>query len=163
MNAKLRTLLVALLVALSFSCVKAQQAKVYDESIDPFCQIEDAVAQAAASGRYVVCQLGGNWCPWCLRFARFIEADDEIRQLIADNFVYIHVNYRSRQDELSQRVSRRLGNAGRFGFPVLVILRPDGSVLHIQDSSYLEQDKGYDRARVLAFFQHWTPAAVSGK
>ena len=137
--------------------------KVYNEQIDPMAQIDQALAQARTQGKYVVCQVGGNWCPWCLRLADFIRRDSTVARVIDDNFVYIHVNYKSRKDELAQKVSKRLGNAGRFGFPVLVILNPDGSVLHIQNSSYLEEGQGYNKAKVLDFFNKWTPAAVQGK
>ena len=138
------------------------QTKVYDESIDPFEQIDQAVAKAKTDGKYVICQLGGNWCSWCIKFAKFIKEDAEIDKVVNENFVYIHVNYKSRKDELAQKVSKRLGNAGRFGFPVLVILNPDGSVLHIQNSSYLEEGQGYNKAKVLDFFSKWTPASVQG-
>ena len=138
----------------------AAQTKVYDESIDPFVQIDQAVAKAQAENKFVVCQLGGNWCPWCIRFAKFITEDEEINKLVNDNFVYIHVNFKSRNDEQSQRVSKRLGNAGRFGFPVLVILNPDGTVMHIQNSAYLEEGQGYSKKKVVDFFKQWTPAAV---
>ena len=141
----------------------AAQTKVYDESIDPFVQIDQAVAKAQAENKFVVCQLGGNWCPGCLRFAKVITEDEEINNLVSDNFVYIHVNFKSRTDELSLKVSRRLANAGRFGFPVLVILNPDGSVLHIQNSAYLEEGKGYNKKKVEDFFRQWTPTAVKGE
>ena len=136
------------------------QNKVYDESIDPFEQIDKAVAKAQQDGKFVICQLGGNWCPWCIRFAKFITEDEEINKMVNDNFVYIHVNFKSRNDELSQRVSKRLGYAGRFGFPVLVILNPDGTVMHIQNSAYLEEGQGYSKKKVVDFFKQWTPAAV---
>ena len=136
------------------------QNKVYDESIDQFEQIDKAVAKAQQDGKFVICQLGGNWCPWCIRFAKFITEDEEINKLVNDNFVYIHVNFKSRNDELSQRVSKRLGNAGRFGFPVLVILNPDGTVMHIQNSAYLEEGQGYSKKKVVDFFKQWTPEAV---
>ena len=136
------------------------QNKVYDESIDPFEQIDKAVAKAQTEGKFVICQLGGNWCPWCIRFAKFITEDEEINKMVNDNFVYIHVNFKSRNDEQSQRVSKRLGNAGRFGFPVLVILNPDGTVMHIQNSAYLEEGQGYSKMKVFDFFKQWTPAAV---
>ena len=87
------------------------QNKVYDESIDQFEQIDKAVAKAQQDGKFVICQLGGNWCPWCIRFAKFITEDEEINKLVNDNFVYIHVNFKSRNDELSQRVSKRLGDS----------------------------------------------------
>ena len=49
--------------------------KVYDEDINPLEQIDQAVDKAKREGRFVVCQVGGNWCPWCLRFADFITHD----------------------------------------------------------------------------------------
>lgn len=160
----MKTFLFSLLLAVvTVSSALGQNTKVYDETIDPFAQIDQAVAKAKTEGKLTICQLGGNWCPWCIKFAKFITADEEIRQLVEKNFVYAHVNYKSRQDELAQKVSRRLGNAGRFGFPVLVILNPDGSVLHIQNSAYLEEGQGYNRDKVLDFFKHWTPAAVRGE
>ena len=38
--------------------------KVYNEEINPIEQIDQAVAKAKAEGKFVVCQVGGNWCPW---------------------------------------------------------------------------------------------------
>ena len=43
--------------------------KVYNESIDPMTQIDEALVKAKAEGKFVICQVGGNWCPWCLKFA----------------------------------------------------------------------------------------------
>lgn len=157
-----RYLLAALLMAVTLLSVQGQNTKVYDETLDPFTQIDQAVSKAKTEGKLTICQLGGNWCPWCIRFAGFIQGDAEIRQLVEANFVYIHVNFKSRQDSLSMQVSKRLGNAARFGFPVLVILNPDGSVLHIQNSAYLEEGPGYNRAKVLDFFKNWTLPAVTG-
>ena len=159
----MKKLLILFVSVLISTLASAQTEKVYDESINPFEQIEKAVASSKKSDKFVVCQLGGNWCPWCLRFAKFIKEDEEISKVIEDNFEYIHVNFKSRKDELSQKVSKRLGNAGRFGFPVFVILNPDGSVLHIQNSVYLEEGQGYNKDKVLEFFKQWTPKAVRGE
>lgn len=49
--------------------------KVYNESIDPMTQIDEALDKAKADGKFVICQVGGNWCPWCLKFADFVEND----------------------------------------------------------------------------------------
>jgi len=141
--------------------------RVYDEQINPLEQIDQAVARAAGEGKYVICQVGGNWCPWCLRFADFITSDSTISQVIDDNFVYIHVNYDPRgrggeqQVALAQQMLKRLGNPARFGFPVFVVLDSEGNVIHIQDSVFLEEGKGYNKERTLRFFQNWTPAAVN--
>ena len=148
--------------------VNAQTAlkKVYNEAVNPLEQIDQALVKAKADGKFVVCQVGGNWCPWCLRFADFITNDTTISKLIGDNFEYIHVNYNPRKSESAEKAAQaaalmtRLNNCGRFGFPVFVVLDDTGKVLHIQDSSFLEEGQGYNKDKVLRFFKNWTPQAV---
>lgn len=144
----------------------AQLKKVYNDDIDPMEQIDKAIAQANEQGKFVICQVGGNWCPWCLRFADFITKDEEIAKLVDDNFVYIHVSYNPRNSTNETRdkaMLKRLGNPGRFGYPVFVVLNQDGNVIHIQDSSFLEEGKGYNKEKVLRFFNGWTPKAVNAQ
>lgn len=140
--------------------------KVYDEAIDPMQQIDEAVKKAKAEDKFVVCQVGGNWCPWCLRFADFVEKDTAVNKVVNDNFVYIHVNYTPRKvadaeaQQKAAQLMHRLNNPQRFGFPVFVVLDGEGKVLHIQDSSFLEEGKGYSEEKTLRFFKAWTPKAV---
>lgn len=142
--------------------------KVYNEEINPIEQIDQAVEKAKTEGKFVVCQVGGNWCPWCLKFADFITNDTAISKVIDENFEYIHVNYNPRKSQGPEQVEqgkalmKRLDNAGRFGFPVFVILDEEGKILHIQDSSFLEEGEGYNQEKVLRFFKNWTPSAVKG-
>ena len=142
--------------------------KVYNEEINPLEQIDQAVAKAKTEGKFVVCQVGGNWCPWCLKFADFIANDTAISKVIDENFEYIHVNYNPRKSQGPEQVEqgkalmKRLDNAGRFGFPVFVVLDEDGKIIHIQDSSFLEEGEGYNQEKVLRFFKNWTPSAVKG-
>lgn len=160
MKKALLTTLMTMLVCCALSAQTAP-AKVYDESIDPMTQIDQALLKAKAEGKFVICQVGGNWCPWCLRFAQYITNDSTIRQMVEENFVYIHVNYHPRKSgEAGKAMLKRLGNAGRFGYPVLVVLDSDGKVVHIQDSAYLEEGESYNQKKVLNFFKHWTPKAV---
>lgn len=163
----MKKLLITLCAALLSLAVYGQGKvrKVYDESIDPVSQIAEAVKKGADEGKYVVCQVGGNWCKWCLWFAAFIEDDAEIKKIVDDNFVYIHVNYDPRQstDESTKTMLASLGNPTRFGFPALVVLDGKGNVIHIQDSSFLEAGQGYDKEKVMRFFRNWTPEAVAPK
>ena len=158
-------IIVVLAVALFSMAANAQEQttpkKVYNEQINPLEQIDQAILQAKAEGKFVICQVGGNWCPWCLRFAEFITNDSTINSVIEQNFVYIHVNYHPRKaGEVGKALMKRLNNAGRFGFPVLVVLDEQGQIIHIQDSGLLEEDKSYNQKKVLNFFQNWTPKAV---
>ena len=160
--------IITLLAALVTLSANAQTAlkKVYNEDINPLEQIDQALVKAKAERKFVVCQVGGNWCPWCLRFADFITNDTAISKVISENFEYIHVNYNPRraggeeQQQQAAALMKRLDNCGRFGFPVFVVLDEDGKVIHIQDSSFLEEGQGYNQDKVLRFFKNWTPQAV---
>ena len=159
---------VIVMVCVLMMSVDAQDAikRVYNEDINPNEQIDKALATAKSEGKFVVCQVGGNWCPWCLLFADFVSKDSTIMQVIDENFVYIHVNYNPRQSgdaakaQQAATMLKRLGNPARFGYPVFVVLNEKGKVIHIQDSSFLEEGKGYNRDKVLRFFRNWTPGAV---
>ena len=123
--------------------------KVYNEDINPIEQIDAAVMKAQSEGKFVICQVGGNWCPWCLRFADFITNDTTISKVISENFEYIHVNYNPRKSEGAVKAQeaaalmKRLDNCGRFGFPVFVV---DG----------MEQIEEV----LQTIFKNWTPKAV---
>lgn len=158
-------MITCLLVCVSLLANAQGLKKVYDENVNPLEQIDQALATARSEGKYVICQVGGNWCPWCLRFADFITNDSTISKLVADNFVYIHVNYNPAEDDAvkvqrGKAMMQRLNNPRRFGFPVFVVLNGEGNVLHIQDSSFLEEGKSYNQQNVIRFFKNWTPKAV---
>ena len=164
----MKIVMIVLFTALFALTSNAQTAlkKVYNEDINPIEQIDKAVAKVKSEGKFVICQVGGNWCPWCLRFADFITKDTTISKVIDESFVYIHVNYNPRKSEgeekmqLAKKMLERLNNPARFGFPVFVVLDEDGKVIHIQDSSFLEEGQGYNQEKVLRFFKNWTPKAV---
>ena len=165
MRRKLILLLLSVCLALTLNA-QAILKKVYNEDINPIEQIDQALVKARSEGKFVICQVGGNWCPWCLRFADFITNDTTISNVIDESFVYIHVNYNPRKSEgeekmqLTKKMLERLNNPARFGFPVFVVLDEEGKVIHIQDSSFLEEGQSYNQEKVLRFFKNWTPKAV---
>ena len=126
----MKKIVIILSVVLFTLPANAQTAlkKVYDENISPIEQIDQAIVKAKTEGKFVICQVGGNWCPWCLRFADFITNDTTISRVIDESFVYIHVNYKPGKAEGEAKVlhaaavMKRLNHCGRFGFPVFVVL-----------------------------------------
>lgn len=136
-----------------------QKITIYNESADAMAQIDKAIQQAQSEGKYVLCQVGGNWCPWCVRFAQFAASDSVVHPIIQENFVYIHVNYS--KENKNPEAMKRLGNPARFGFPVFVILNENGENIHIQNSAYLEEGKGYSQEKVADFLNAWTKKSVN--
>ncbi|UKJ07460.1 thioredoxin family protein [Solitalea lacus] len=138
---------------------KAQETpKVYNPNADAKADIKTTVAKAAKEGKHVMLQIGGNWCSWCLRFNKTVTEDKQLDSALNANYVIYHLNYS--KENKNEAVLAWLGYPQRFGFPVFVVLDAKGNRIHTQNSAYLEQDKGYNKEKVLEFFKQWGPKAI---
>ena len=147
-----------MLVNISYS----QKATLYNPNADAKADIETAIKKAAAENKYVLIQGGGNWCSWCIEFARFCKEDKQIDSLINSSFVWYHLNFSKENKNLP--LFAKYGYAQRFGFPVFIILNSKGEQIHTQNSEYLENGKkSYDKEKVFSFLSMWTPAALEPK
>ena len=152
-----RQMLVALLLAIAVLPIHAQ-TRLYDPEADASEELRSAVQQAAASGKHVLLQVGGNWCRWCVKLDSLMKRDARIDSILSADFVLLRLNYSKENRNLE--VLGRLGNPQRFGFPVLLVLDGKGGVLHVQDSALLESGDGHDPEKVLRFLSSWTAGAV---
>ena len=136
-----------------------QEKKIYHPDADAEADIRNAVDKAASEGKHVLVQAGGNWCGWCIEFARFCKSDTAISALLNKDFIWYHLNYS--KENMNEKIFARYGYPQRFGFPVFIILDGKGNRLHIQNSEYLEDGKkSYDSKKVLSFLSMWTPQAL---
>lgn len=138
--------------------VTAQKKEVYNPKADAVKDIENAIKVASKEGKHVFLQIGGNWCPWCIKFHNFIEANSELKSFMESNYEVVKVNY-DRENKQANLLGK-LGFPQRFGFPVFVILDADGNRIHTQNSAFLEKDKSYDESVVMRFFKNWSSTAV---
>jgi len=140
----------------------AQEAKLYNPSADAEKDIAAAIKKAKAENKYVLLQGGGNWCSWCIEFARFCKADAKIDSVINASFVWYHLNW-SKENE-NKKIFAKYGYPQRFGFPVFIILDGNGNRLNTQNSEYLEDGKkSYNKNKVQAFLEMWSPRALDPK
>ncbi len=138
-----------------------QEINIYNPDANAKEDIAKAIQQAKAENKHVLLQIGGNWCPWCVKLHGMEESDAQIDSLLNADYVRVLVNVPREKDKRDYELLAELDNPQRFGFPVLVVLNQEGDRIHTQDSWYLEQDKDYDRAKVEQFFRMWSVAAVS--
>ena len=137
----------------------AQQATLYNPAANAENDIAAIVKQAKTENKFVLLQAGGNWCSWCIEFARFCKADARIDSIIKHNFIWYHLNYS--KENKNKAVFAKYGYPQRFGFPVLIILNGKGERIHTQSSDYLEDGiKSYDQKKVQTFFELWSPKAL---
>lgn len=153
--------LFALVLLLSLRSFAADSTKLYNPAADARKDLAAAVAKAAKEGKHVLIQVGGNWCVWCYRFHDFVAKDTALARIENEGFVVYHLNYSKENKNLD--VLKSFGFPQRFGFPVFVVLDGNGNRLHTQDSSLLEEGKGYNKEKVKSFFQAWSPTALDEK
>jgi thioredoxin-related protein len=137
----------------------AQPVKLYNPDADVAAAISQGLNRAKAEGKYLFIQIGGNWCPWCIKFHKFCSADPEISALINKSFITLKVNYSKENKNLTEL--KKLEYPQRFGFPVFVILDADGKRIHTQSSGLLEVGDSYSKKRVIEFLSMWSPDALN--
>ncbi len=141
-------------VLINITVASAQEKKdLYDISIDPFKQIEDAKIIAAKENKNILVQAGGNWCSWCRLFHKFATENKKIDSIINANYVFVLANYS--KENKNESFFKSYNNPGRFGYPVFLVLNSEGQLLHVQDSGYLEEGKGYSEEKVSRFLLLW--------
>jgi hypothetical protein len=155
-----RTIAIIVVTFLFHAAASAQEhtAKLYHPDADASADLRAAIERAGKEGKHVLAQVGGNWCPWCLKLDKLCTSNDTIRAFIQKNYVFVLINYSKENKNLP--VLARLGYPQRFGFPVLVVLDGNGVRLHTQDSGLLEEGKAHSPEKVLTFLRHWTPGAL---
>ncbi len=157
-----RKLTMIFTLLLSSSLLMAQETKLYHPEADAEEDIEAAIKKAKSENKYVLIQGGGNWCGWCIEFARMANEDPKLDSVIKASFVWYHLNW-SKENE-NKKVFGKYGYAQRFGFPVFIILNDKGERIHTQNSEYLEDGKkSYNHAKVQAFLEMWSPRALNPK
>lgn len=154
-----------LLIVLFFTITTFSQDlktfKLYNPEENAEQKILEAVKQAKAESKHIFIQVGGNWCIWCARFNDFVTKDKSIDSLIRANYIVYHMNYS--KENKNEKLLTQYGFPQRFGFPVFLILDANGKLMHTQNSSYLEEGKGYNEKAISGFFNDWAPGAFDPK
>ncbi len=155
----MKTFILTLFLSSTIIFSTAQESKLYNPMANAETDIATAIVKAKKENKFVLIQAGGNWCSWCIEFARFAKADAKIDSVIKASFVWYHLN-NSKENE-NKKMFSKLGYPQRFGFPVFIILNGKGERVHTQNSEYLEDGKrSYDQQKVQSFLEMWSPRVL---
>jgi thiol:disulfide interchange protein len=133
---------------------KTARPKIYDESLDGFKQIGDALTIAKAENKRVLLQFGANWCGWCHLLHKIFQTDKAISETLKTSYVVVLIDVNQGHNKA---VDTKYGNPTRFGLPVIVILDSDGKQVTTKDTGELEEGKQHNPDKVLAFLKGWAP------
>ncbi|MEI6142297.1 MAG: DUF255 domain-containing protein [Mariniphaga sp.] len=140
-------------------CFAQQPVKLYNPDANVSDEIAKAIIQAKAENKHIFLQIGGNWCPWCLKYSKFCAEDKSIDSIMIKSYIAVKVNYS--KENRNYAILKKLNYPQRFGFPVFIILDKNGNRIHTQNSAYLEEGDSYSRKKVLAFLNNWSPDALN--
>ena len=123
----------------------------YDWRANPYQDLERAITRASAENKRILIVVGGDWCVWCEVLDLHLARNADVRAAFERSFLLLKVNY-SRQNE---NIAFLSGFPPAAGYPDFLILDANGAYLGHQPTDALENGRGYDPARMLAFATRW--------
>jgi thiol:disulfide interchange protein len=141
------------LLAVAMLCAHAAFAETakFDPARDAAADVAAAVAEARATHRRVLVDVGGEWCIWCHYLDAFFERDTEARALRDRDYVAVKVNW-SPENHNTAVLSHW---PAIDGYPHLFVLDADGALVRSQSTEPLEEGRGYSHARMMAFLARY--------
>jgi len=162
----MKTLKLFIIIILAFSCSLSAQNKeekekaaIYNPTADAAKDIEAAVKLAKEQQKHVLIQIGGNWCPWCIKVHKFLAENALLDSIMKADYIFVLVNYS--KENRNYDILKKFEYPQRFGFPVFIVLDGDGKRLHTQDSGFLEKEDSYDLKKMKIFLLTWNKGALN--
>lgn len=125
----------------------------FDPRRDAASDVRTAVAAAARSGKYVLIEVGGNWCPYCKVLDHFFAANPPVDALRRKNYLFVKVNFsQENQNEAFLRNYPQIR-----GFPHFFVVNGKGELVRSQRVATLGTQAGYSPERFTAFLKAFAP------
>jgi thiol:disulfide interchange protein len=125
----------------------------YDPARDPEADLTLALDKAKIAHKRVLLDVGGEWCSWCHLIDQYIGGHDDVREAFEASFVALKINYSD--ENKNEAFIAKYGQVP--GYPHFFVLEPDGKLAVSQGTAELEEGRGYNHDRMLAFAKRWTP------
>jgi protein disulfide-isomerase len=138
------------IVALVLAAVTAAP-RPYDERADARAEIARMLECARDERKPLLVMFGANWCPWCRKLDRLLATDAELAKLADSAVLRLNVDIGQYDRNLDVAAGYGVTGLDDTGIPMLVVLRPDGSVREVKNSEDFVAGARYDRARIRRF------------
>lgn len=139
---------------LALSLAAAAASGPYPDVSRARADIDAALHEAAKSGKRVLVDFGGNWCPDC-KVLDINLKKPETAALLRESYVLVHVNVGERGITDNLDIGERYGIPLRKGVPALAVLESDGRVVFAQKNGEFESMRKVDPRAVDDFLRKW--------
>ena len=141
-------LISALLFSFNGSAIPAYEP--YDENADALDSISKALKIAELENKYVLLQMGGNWCPDCRTLGEYFSRPD-IKAWLDDRVILVSVDVGEWNRNLD--VVEAYGNPISEGIPALVLLNSENEVLFATLAGELASARSMSKNDLIVWLQ----------
>lgn len=131
--------------------------RAYDSARNAARDIEEATAEARTTGKRILIDIGGDWCPWCRALDEVFRQYPDLLRLRERNFITVPVYYSS--ENRNQQVLSHYSKV--LGIPHVFVLDSTGKELHSQHMIDLQINGVYNPDKVKAFLTTWSPSVAN--
>jgi thioredoxin 1 len=126
-------------------------AAPYDTNADAHAQVDAAFAKARATGRKVLIDFGGNWCPDCRMLAGVLEVP-AVHEWSDANFetVMVDIGRRTKNLDIAAKYGVKIE-----GVPAVLVVTPDGKLLNGDNVSALADARSWSQQAVVDLLAKW--------
>ena len=128
------------------------QRERFDPTRNAGEDLKTAVSKATKENKRIILDVGGEWCIWCRWMDEYFIKNPDLTRLRDENFVWLKINM-SEENENKDFLAKY---PAAEGYPHLYVLEKDGTFLHSQGTSELEEGKSYNKQRFTDFLTKWS-------
>ena len=122
----------------------------YDENADALNSISKALKIAELENKYVLLQMGGNWCPDCRTLGEYFTRPD-IKAWLDDRAILVSVDVGEWNRNLD--IVETYGNPISEGIPALVLLNSENEVMFATLAGELASARSMSKDDLIVWLQ----------
>jgi len=122
----------------------------YDENADALDSISKALEIAELENKYVLLQMGGNWCPDCRTLGEYFSRPD-IKAWLDDRVILVSVDVGEWNRNLD--IAEKYGNPISEGIPALVLLNSENEVMFATLAGELASARSMSKNDLIVWLQ----------
>ena len=122
----------------------------YDENADALDSLSKALKIAELENKYVLLQMGGNWCPDCRTLGEYFSRPD-IKAWLDDRVILVSVDAGAWNRKLD--IAEKYGNPISEGIPALVLLNSENEVMFATLAGELASARSMSKNDLIVWLQ----------